>query len=76
MINIELKVKLPWNSKEIDEVRSYEAGTTVEKVLKDLGLEAKDEGNFLIVVNGKVEYKDYTLQDGEQVSLLPALIGG
>ncbi|KJS18660.1 MAG: hypothetical protein VR72_21915 [Clostridiaceae bacterium BRH_c20a] len=76
MINIQLQVKVPWGKLEIDEIRSYAEGTTVEKILADLGIEVKDEGNFLVAVNGKIEYKDYIFKDGDRISILPALIGG
>ncbi|MGI6226401.1 MAG: MoaD/ThiS family protein [Peptococcales bacterium] len=76
MIKIHLKFKVPWETREVDEERAYAAGTTLEKVLQDLGIETTKEGNFLLVVNGKIECKSYLLQDGDQVSVLSALIGG
>lgn len=76
MIDVELKVKVPWAAGEIQEVKSYAEGINVEKVLADLGIEPKDEGNILLIVNGKIEYKSYILQDGDKLSILPALIGG
>lgn len=76
MVNIQLKVKLPWETMEVDEVRSYEEGTTAETILHELGIKAEDEGNFLMIINGKVEYKSYLIQDGDKISILSALIGG
>jgi len=76
MINIQLQVKVPWGKLEVDEMRSYAEETTVEKILADLGIEVKDEGNFLIAVNGKIEFKSYILKNGDRMSILPALIGG
>jgi molybdopterin converting factor small subunit len=76
MIKVLLKAKIPWKNIEINEARIYEEGSTIEKILSDIGIEMEDESNFLVAVNGKIEYKDYVLQDDDTISILPALIGG
>lgn len=76
MINIEVKVKLPWNTTEIDQISSYPEGTSVEKVLEDLGLDINDNGNYLIIVNDKIELKEYILKDKDRLAIMPALVGG
>ncbi|MDK2822398.1 MAG: ThiS family [Clostridia bacterium] len=76
MIKVLLKAKIPWKNIEINETRIYEEGSTIEKILSDIGIEMEDESNFLVAVNGKIEYKDYVLQDDDTISILPALIGG
>lgn len=76
MINIEVKVKLPWRTTEIDQIRSYPEGTLVEKVLEDLDLDINDNGNYLIIVNDKIELKNYILKDKDRLTIMPALVGG
>ncbi|MGE5485065.1 MAG: MoaD/ThiS family protein [Ignavibacteriales bacterium] len=53
---------------------SLDAGTTVTGLLKSLGLEEK--GISLTVVNGVQVEAAHVLQDGDQVMIVPPVIGG
>ncbi|MFZ5944554.1 MAG: MoaD/ThiS family protein [Bacillota bacterium] len=76
MVNILLKVKIPWIKTDEEQAKTYQEGTTLKTVLDELGIQSSAEGNYLIAVNGKIEYSSYVLNEGDEISILPALIGG
>lgn len=76
MIKILMKAKIPWKQIEKNETIELPKDTSVADILQQLEISPGDESNFLIAVNGKIENKSYILQDGDRLSILPALIGG
>lgn len=76
MVKVILKAKIPWKNMNIEETRNYNNSVAIDDIFAELGIEKKEEGNFLVAINGKIENKDYLLQDGDEVSILPSFIGG
>lgn len=56
------------------EVREYQPGTTVKKVIDELNLPLDDIGATLI--NGRHVEEDIELQEGDMLSIFPLVGGG
>ena len=56
------------------EVRHFAAETTVEMILRELGIQVTGCG--VVLVNGRVANRDRLLVDGDVLSILPLVGGG
>jgi sulfur carrier protein ThiS len=56
------------------QIREYPAGTTVDAVVKDLGLPERLLG--IVVINDQHATVEHRLHDGDCLTLLPLLDGG
>ena len=56
------------------EVRQYAAETTVDMILRELGIEGG--GCAVVLVDGRVADRDRLLVDGEVLSVVPLVGGG
>lgn len=55
-------------------VRPIQAGATVGQILPSLGVERESQASIL--VGGRVVGWDFALQGGEEVIVIPPLVGG
>lgn len=76
MIEIDLRlfVTLSGYLPENNECLKIHEGTTVDKLIRDLGI--PDELVKLVFINGKREDKAYQLKHGDRAGLFPPVGGG
>jgi molybdopterin converting factor small subunit len=75
VIKIEIKLFGVFRSGRFEQaVRDYPAGTTVDAVVKDLGLPERLLG--IVVINDRHATVEHLLRDGDCLTLLPLLDGG
>ncbi|OGR34924.1 MAG: molybdopterin synthase sulfur carrier subunit [Desulfobacula sp. RIFOXYB2_FULL_45_6] len=73
-IDLRLFVTLSGYLPKNNECLEIHEGTTVEKLIKDLGI--PDELVKLIFINGKRQDRMYPLKQGDRVGLFPPVGGG
>ncbi len=77
--NIEVTIKLFAQYREgrfkVDK-RSYPAGTTTGDIVKDLDIDEEKLAVGVFMANGRHVKNDYTIQDGDTISIFPKVGGG
>jgi len=53
-----------------------EHGSSIKDLLRSLGLSSEMTHSLIILVNDQHGSQDYVLKDGDQVYLLPPIVGG
>jgi uncharacterized protein with PIN domain/sulfur carrier protein ThiS len=65
----ELNDFLPMNQRKRPQVCSFQPGTTVKKIIEDLGVPHTEVD--LVLVNGESEHYSYQLKDNDRISVYP-----
>lgn len=74
-MNITVKLFATFRIDRFDiETRSYQAGTTVAEVVRELNLEEKELG--IMLVNSRHVKLDHQLAEGDTLALFPLVGGG
>jgi molybdopterin converting factor small subunit len=75
-IHLHTVLQRPSENKMIRQITlTLPPGATLAEVLSELDIKYSDDG-LLLVINGRLVEKEYSLEDGDIIHLIPALSGG